>query len=76
MGLGDAVAQVVADLDEPGSLCGIWPQKRAPDTGVLVDARGAEGAGAGADGDLAPLEVAEELVPFVVGGCAVFLGGP
>ena len=30
---------------------------------------------AGADGDLAAFEVAEEFVPFLVGGCAVFLAG-
>ena len=42
---------------------------------VLVDARGAEGPAAGAGGDLAAFEVAEELAPFLVGGDAVFLGG-
>jgi len=34
-----------------------------------------EGAAAGAGGDLAPFEVAEELLPFVVGADAVFVGG-
>jgi hypothetical protein len=43
---------------------------------VLVDARCGERAAAGAGGDFAAFEVAEELLPFVVGGSAVFLGGP
>jgi hypothetical protein len=42
---------------------------------VLVDARGGVGAAAGADGDLAALEVAEELLPFLLGRCPVFLAG-
>ena len=41
---------------------------------MFVDAVGAERAAAGADGDLAAFEVAEELLPFLVGGLAVFLG--
>ena len=41
-----------------------------------MDAGCPKGAGAGADGDFASLEVAEELFPFVVAGGAVFLGGP
>ena len=41
---------------------------------VLVDAGGGERAAAGAGGDLAAFEVAEEFVPFGVGGGAVFLG--
>jgi hypothetical protein len=48
----------------------------AAQAGVLVDAGGAERAAAGAGGDLAAFEVAEELLPFGVGGGAVFLGGP
>jgi hypothetical protein len=39
---------------------------------VFVDAGGAERAAACADGDFAALEVAEELLPFLVGGDAVF----
>jgi len=42
---------------------------------VLVDAGGVVGAAAVADGDLALLEVADELGPFFVGGGAVFLAG-
>jgi hypothetical protein len=40
-----------------------------------VDAGGVVGAAAVADGELAVLEVADELGPFVVGGGAVFLAG-
>ena len=43
-------------------------QERAADAGVLVDAGRAEGAGAGAGGQLALFEVGEEFVPFFVGG--------
>ena len=42
-----------------------------------MDAGGAERSPAGAGGDFAAFEVAEEfLPPFGVGGGAVFLGGP
>jgi hypothetical protein len=41
---------------------------------VLVDARGVVGAAAVAEGDLAALEVAEELGHFLVGRDAVFRG--
>jgi hypothetical protein len=43
---------------------------------VLVNARGSERAAAGAGGDLAEFEMAEELGPFFVGGGPVFLAGP
>ncbi|MCY0939553.1 hypothetical protein, partial [Streptomyces sp. H34-S4] len=43
---------------------------------MFVDARGAERAAAGSGGDLAALEVADELAPFLVGGDAVFLAWP
>jgi hypothetical protein len=43
---------------------------------VFVLAAGAVGASAGAEFELAGDPVAEELVPFAVGGFAVFLGGP
>ena len=43
---------------------------------MLVDARGAERAAAGAGGDFAAFEVAEEFFPFGVGGGAVSLGWP
>ena len=74
-GLGDAGVQVVADLDQAGPLFRVGPEHRATDAGVFVDARGAERAGAGAGGDLAPFEVAEELLPLLVGGSAVLLAG-
>lgn len=41
---------------------------------MLVDARGGVGATAESCGDFAALEVAEELLPFLVGRDAVFLG--
>ncbi len=43
---------------------------------VLVDAGGAERSAAQAGGEFAAFEVAGELLPFGVGGGAVFLGGP
>jgi hypothetical protein len=75
-GFGDAGGQVVADLGEPVALGRVGPVDRAPDAGVFVDAGGAECPSAGAGGDCAAFEVAEEFGPFVVGGGAVFLGGP
>ncbi|MDX3751221.1 hypothetical protein [Streptomyces sp. AK08-02] len=72
-GLGDAGEEVVSDLDEPVTLSGVGPEHRAADAGVFVDAGGAESAAACTDGDLAPLEVAEEFLPFIVSGDAVFL---
>src|SRR4051794_3991245 len=42
---------------------------------MFVDAGGAVGAGAGADGEFAAFEVAEEILPLGVGGGAVLLGG-
>ena len=48
----------------------------AAQAAVLVDAGGGERAAAGAGGDFAAFEVAEEFFPFGVGGGAVFLGGP
>jgi hypothetical protein len=43
---------------------------------VFVDAGCAVGPAAGTEGDLSVFEMAEELVPFGVGGRAVFLSGP
>ena len=42
-GFGDAVDEVVADLFEAGSGCGIGPQQRAAQTAVFVDAGGVVG---------------------------------
>ena len=72
---GDAGGEVVADLDEPLAVSGVGPEHRAADAGVLVDAGGAERSAAGAGGDLAAFEVAEELGPLVDGWDAVFLAG-
>src|SRR6185312_5122424 len=74
-GFGDARGEVVADLDQTGPLAGVGPQQCATHTSMFMDAGGSERATAGADGDLAALEVAEEFLPFGVGGCAVFVGG-
>jgi hypothetical protein len=43
---------------------------------VFVDAAGAVSASAGAEGDLSVFEVAEELLPFLLGRGPVFAGGP
>ena len=75
-GLGDAGVEVVADLQQPVLLVGVRPKERAPDAGVFVHASAGEGSATGADGDLAALEVAEELLPFFIAGCAIFIGGP
>src|SRR5215469_5042134 len=75
-GLGDAGDQVVADLGDAGTLGGVWPVQGAAQAAVLVDARGAERSAAYSGGDLAAFEVAEEFLPFGVGGGAVFLSGP
>src|SRR3954468_18650769 len=42
---------------------------------MFVDAGGAVGAGAGADGEFGAFEVAEEVLPLGIGGGAVLLGG-
>ena len=76
VGLGDPGDEVVADLCDSLPLGGVWPVHRAAHAGVLVDAGGGVGAAAEAGGDLATLEAPEELLPFLVGGCAVFLTGP
>jgi len=75
-GFGDAGVEVVADLGDAGPLGGVGPVQGAAQAGVLVDAGGGEGPAAEAGGEFAALEVAEELLPFGVGGGAVFLGGP
>ena len=56
-----------------------WPgarveaaEHRAADAGVFVAAGGAVGTGAGAELELAGVEVLLELAPFGVGGLAVF----
>ncbi|MFI2207905.1 hypothetical protein ACH47Z_46250 [Streptomyces sp. NPDC020192] len=74
-GLDDAGEEVVADLDQAAALVGLGTQYRAADTGVFVDARGAERASADADGEVAALKVAEEGIPLLRGGGAVLLTG-
>ena len=74
--LCDAGDEIVADLDQAVLLGRIGPEHRASDAGVLVDAGGAERASACADRDLAPLEVAQELLPFIVGRRSVLLVRP
>ncbi|MEV1178339.1 hypothetical protein [Nonomuraea sp. NPDC049784] len=63
LGFGDSGDQVVADLGEPCPLCRIRSQERASDTSVHMNARGPEGACAGADGHLPLLKVCEEGIP-------------
>src|SRR5215471_10812481 len=75
LGFGDAGGEVVADLGEALFLGGVGPEHGAADAGVLVGAGGRERAPAGSGGDLAAFEMAEELLPFLVGGGAVFLAG-
>ena len=75
LGFGDALDEVVADLCQAGSGCGIGPQQRAAQAAVLVDAGRVVGAAAVTDGNLAVFEVADELGPFRIGGGAVFLAG-
>src|SRR5665647_3614474 len=74
-GLGDAGMEVVADLDQTEPLGGVRPEHWAAHARVFVYARGSERASAGAGRDFASFEVAEELLPFLVGGGAVLLAG-
>ena len=74
-GFGDAGNQVVANLDEAATLGQIRPQQRAAHTGVFVDARRGVGTTARAECDLASFEVAEEFLPLLFGGHAVFGAG-
>src|SRR6516164_394052 len=67
-GFGDPGGQAVTDLGDACALGGVGPVHAAPQTAVLVNAGGSEGASAGAGGDLSQLEVAEEFFPFLVGG--------
>src|SRR5713226_4669962 len=67
-GFGDAGEEVVADLFQPCAGGRIRAQQRAAQAAVFVDAGGVIGAAAVTDGDLAALEVADELGPFGVGG--------
>ncbi|KFZ79213.1 hypothetical protein ED92_26875 [Amycolatopsis sp. MJM2582] len=75
-GFADPVTEVVRDLDQPGALAGVDAQDRASDAGVLVLAGGAVGAAAGAEFQLACVEVLLEFGPFLVGWFAVLVGWP
>ena len=71
---GSAV-QAGDDLRQADALAGVHAEHRAADAG-FVGARGAVGASAGAELDLAAGEVLPELVPLGVGRLAVLLAGP
>ena len=71
-----ATIRLRSSFDGAVSLGRVGPQQRATDTSMFMDAGRSERAPAGADGDLAALEVAEEFLPFGVGGGPVFVGGP
>jgi len=68
VGFCDAGGEVVADFGDAVSLGGVGPVQGAAQAAVLVDAGGGERAAAGAGGDFAAFEVAEEFFPFGVGG--------
>jgi hypothetical protein len=67
LGLGNAVAEVVADLDQAGPLRRIGSKQGTTQATVLMDAAGSVGAAAVTKRDPAALEVAEELFPFLFG---------
>ena len=70
-GFGQPCGEVVGDLGEPIELCRVRAQHWAADAGMFVLAGSAVGATAGAELDLAPLEVPEELGPLGIGGLPV-----
>ena len=76
LGFSDAGDQVVANLEHALPLGGVRPKERASDTGVLMNTTAGERPTAGADGDLAAFEVAQEFLPLLDGGYPVFVGGP
>jgi len=67
VGLGDAIAQVVADAYQAGSLRRVWPQEGTAQAAVLVDAAGSVGAATVTEGEPAAFEMTEELFPLLVG---------
>jgi hypothetical protein len=71
-GFGDAVGEVLDDADEAASGGGVGAEHGAADAGVLVGAGGSVGAPAGAELELALLEVLLELAPFIGGRLPVF----
>src|SRR5215470_12844137 len=69
---GNALAQVVDDLGKAGPLVRRDAEHRASQASVLMLAGCPVRASAGAQRDLAHLEVLLEFLPFLVGGLAVF----
>jgi hypothetical protein len=65
---GEPGLSVRSHVVEPSGLCRVHLEESASCAGVLVDARGAVGAVAVAEGDLAQEEVLLELVPLLAGG--------
>ncbi|MFF2431192.1 hypothetical protein [Streptomyces mirabilis] len=68
--------QVGLQLVEPGQHPGVDRQHRASDTGELMRAGRAVRASAGAEFDLALVEVLLEVTPLLVSGSAVLRRGP
>ena len=65
-------AEVLADLIEPTRLRGLYLAEVAADTGVLVCTVGPVRTVTVAKSDLALAEVIDELLPFGLGGFAIF----
>jgi hypothetical protein len=72
----DALAEVVDNRDQPPSLLRVNSQHRTTDARVLVLAGRSVGASAGAQFELALVEVLLELAPLLLGRFTVFLGRP
>src|SRR5437879_357720 len=72
----EPVGEVCADLLQTWHLSCVDPEKGTSDTGIFMRARGPEVAAAGPQGDLAQLEMREELVPFGSREFTVFLARP
>ena len=73
---GNAFVQVADDLGEAGPLLRRDAEHRASQASVLMLARRPVRTSAGSQRHLAQLEVLLEFLPFLVGGLAVFFGGP
>ncbi|GAA2615467.1 hypothetical protein GCM10010304_80900 [Streptomyces roseoviolaceus] len=64
-GFQDAREEVGSDLDEPRPFCRVNDEDGTTDTGVLMSTVGSVCAAAVAQGELAALEMSEELVPLL-----------
>src|SRR5712671_7238311 len=73
---GDALVQVVDDLGEAGPFLGRHAEHRASQASVFMLAGRPVRTSARSQRHLAQLEVLLEFLPFLVGGFAVFSGGP